>query len=187
MSVTEPQREDKRARIVEAASELFQRYGIKRTAIDDIAAAAGIAKGTIYLYFKSKDEVFAAVAEQLCEDAFARIAGAIAAGGDVVTKLTGVLDAKVGEIFRIINASPHSAELLESKKAVTAEAFTKLDALFKRSVADVLASDGLPGEAADMFIAAAYGAHQTGPGDAASYRARLKRHVAALVAGLKAR
>jgi AcrR family transcriptional regulator len=50
----------KRRRILEAATELFLTYGYRKTNIDEIAKAAGIAKGTVYLYFTNKSEVLLA-------------------------------------------------------------------------------------------------------------------------------
>jgi AcrR family transcriptional regulator len=47
--------------ILETAGPLFARYGIKKTTVDEIAQAAGMGKGTIYLYFKSKEEIFEAI------------------------------------------------------------------------------------------------------------------------------
>jgi AcrR family transcriptional regulator len=45
------------ALIVAAAEELFGRYGYERTSIDDIARLLGIGKGSIYLDFRTKDEI----------------------------------------------------------------------------------------------------------------------------------
>lgn len=58
--------ENRRACILNAARCVFARQGYSETLVDDIAGQAGIAKGTIYLYFKSKEEIFLAV---LIEDA----------------------------------------------------------------------------------------------------------------------
>jgi AcrR family transcriptional regulator len=43
---------------LKAAREVFARQGFSETVIDDIAAAAGIAKGTVYLYFASKEQIY---------------------------------------------------------------------------------------------------------------------------------
>jgi AcrR family transcriptional regulator len=43
--------------IVEAADELFARYGYERTSMDDIARHLGIGKGSIYLEFRTKEEI----------------------------------------------------------------------------------------------------------------------------------
>ena len=50
-------KEEKRERIIRAAIKLFARKGFARTTISDIARAAGIAKGTVYDYFETKDEI----------------------------------------------------------------------------------------------------------------------------------
>ncbi len=50
----------KRARILAAATGLFVAQGYRKTNIDEIARAAGIAKGTVYLYFATKAEVLIA-------------------------------------------------------------------------------------------------------------------------------
>ncbi len=65
-------------RILNAAAELIVRWGYKKTTIDDIAKQAGVAKGTIYLHWKTREELFAAmiVREELklTEDMQQRIA-----------------------------------------------------------------------------------------------------------------
>lgn len=50
-------REDVRQAILDAADRLMLRYGYRKMTVDDIAREAGIGKGTIYLYFPSKEEV----------------------------------------------------------------------------------------------------------------------------------
>ncbi|WP_077034907.1 TetR/AcrR family transcriptional regulator [Pelomonas sp. KK5] len=56
-------RESTEAQIVEAAAECFERYGIRKTTMDDIAQQAGLSRATLYRYFTSKE----AVAERLGE------------------------------------------------------------------------------------------------------------------------
>jgi AcrR family transcriptional regulator len=64
MSITKPRRKDlpenRRACILNAARCVFARQGYADTLVDDIAGQAGIAKGTLYLYFKSKEEIYLA-------------------------------------------------------------------------------------------------------------------------------
>ena len=45
--------------IVEAAARLFDRYDFEEVSVDDIVEAAGVAKGTFYIYFESKDTLIA--------------------------------------------------------------------------------------------------------------------------------
>ncbi len=51
-------KEQRKREIALAALELFARNGFERTAVDDIARAAGISKGGVYLYFESKEDLF---------------------------------------------------------------------------------------------------------------------------------
>ncbi len=50
--------EFRRSEIVEAAKKVFAKRGYRSSTVDDIAAHARIAKGTLYLYFKSKEEIY---------------------------------------------------------------------------------------------------------------------------------
>lgn len=45
-------------RILDAAAELITHYGFDKTTVEEIAHAAGVSKGAIYLHFKSKDALF---------------------------------------------------------------------------------------------------------------------------------
>ena len=50
----------RRASIVEAAHRLLVRRGFQDVVLDEVAREAGVAKGTLFLYFKTKDELFSA-------------------------------------------------------------------------------------------------------------------------------
>jgi len=54
-------KDEKREAIVEKSSEMFARYGYKKTTMDDIAYACHIGKATLYYYFKNKEDVFRSV------------------------------------------------------------------------------------------------------------------------------
>ncbi|NPV01526.1 MAG: TetR/AcrR family transcriptional regulator [Brevinematales bacterium] len=51
--------------IMKAGKDLFAMHGIKKTNVEDIARAAGIAKGSFYLFFNSKEELFMDIMEEL--------------------------------------------------------------------------------------------------------------------------
>jgi AcrR family transcriptional regulator len=51
-------------KIVESALITFSKYGYDRTRMDDIAEATKVSKGTLYLYFRSKEELFYAISER---------------------------------------------------------------------------------------------------------------------------
>jgi AcrR family transcriptional regulator len=61
------------AEIVDAALEVFAERGFSAARLDDVAARAGISKGTLYLYFPSKEELFKAVVRQALLPNLARV------------------------------------------------------------------------------------------------------------------
>ncbi|NMB24975.1 MAG: TetR/AcrR family transcriptional regulator [Firmicutes bacterium] len=60
--------QDKRTEILEAAELIFTSRGYAAARMDDIAEAAGVAKGTLYLYFSSKQELFVSLLEARTEE-----------------------------------------------------------------------------------------------------------------------
>ena len=70
----------KRESILRAATRVFARNGYFNSKVADIARAAGVADGTVYLYFKSKEEILHSIFDQ-------NMAGAIAADRKLIDKL----------------------------------------------------------------------------------------------------
>jgi len=63
-SLKEKQRQEREALILQAAEEVLMEKGYYETSIDEIAARVGIAKGTIYLHFPSKEDLVNAIFER---------------------------------------------------------------------------------------------------------------------------
>jgi TetR/AcrR family transcriptional regulator, repressor for uid operon len=61
--VTTQYKTEVKEKIVQAAITTFSKYGYDKTRMDDIAENAKISKGTLYLYFKSKEKLFYAISE----------------------------------------------------------------------------------------------------------------------------
>ena len=61
--VTDQYKTEVKEKIVQAAITTFSKYGYDKTRMDDIAESANLGKGTLYLYFKSKEELFYAISE----------------------------------------------------------------------------------------------------------------------------
>lgn len=57
----------RQAKILEAATAVFTRYGYKKTSLDDVATAAGLSRQGLYLHFASKAELFRAVVRHFLE------------------------------------------------------------------------------------------------------------------------
>jgi AcrR family transcriptional regulator len=70
--------EVRRDDLMNAAEQLFLEQGITTTTIEQITLRAGVAKGTFYLYFTSKDDVLAALSERFAQQHLACIKTAVA-------------------------------------------------------------------------------------------------------------
>lgn len=72
----EARRQVRRGELVDAALEVFSSRGVTAASVDDIVRAAGVAKGTFYLYFDSKDDAVNAVAERMVDEVGDRVEAA---------------------------------------------------------------------------------------------------------------
>lgn len=59
--------ETRKTELLIAAEQLFRKNGVDRTAVSDIVKKAGVAQGTFYNYYQSKDEIFAAILAHISE------------------------------------------------------------------------------------------------------------------------
>ncbi|CAM3581693.1 TetR/AcrR family transcriptional regulator [Erysipelothrix sp. HDW6B] len=85
--------EVRKKEIVAKAYELFTEYGVDKTSITQIAKAVGVAKGLLYYYFKSKDEILDAVVDSLCEEQVSILSQRLSNHGhDVLDKILILLD-----------------------------------------------------------------------------------------------
>ena len=73
---------DKRDAILRAATEIFARHGYFQAQVADVARAAGVAAGTVYLYFRSKDDLLISIFERTMREAIAEGRAALAALDD---------------------------------------------------------------------------------------------------------
>jgi len=92
---------DTREDIVEDARKLFARYSFKKTTMEDIAKASGRAKSSIYYYFKSKEEIFKAVANQEMEKWMAEIKKAIAGESSPDKKICAYIKMRSSAVYEI--------------------------------------------------------------------------------------
>ncbi len=185
----------RRAVILDAALRAFGQYGFRRTSMDDIAREAGIGKGTIYLSFASKEEVFQALAQYLAQRMLAEAEAASRRPVATADKLAAMHAAWFGTYADTIRRSPHAADLLDAKHQLSADLVADAARSYKRLVRDVLAeaaaggeldleSAGLtPGTAAELLIASARGL-ESGAVPPAAYRRHLTTLVRVMIAGL---
>jgi AcrR family transcriptional regulator len=158
--------EIRRAELISVARRLFTARGVEATAVSDIVREAGVAQGTFYWYFRSKDDVVAAVVEQMGAGWVERVE-LLAASEDLspVRKLAMVLAAR--RRARMQNVAPSSGPAPETEEYMRLrhELDRSLAPRFRRVVAGVLregASGGdflvnYPEETAALIVAALTG------------------------------
>jgi AcrR family transcriptional regulator len=81
---------DRRQAIINAALEVFSEKGFAAARLEDVAARAHVAKGTIYLYFPDKAEMFRQLVRDAAQPLFERIAALAAADMPARTMLDGL-------------------------------------------------------------------------------------------------
>jgi AcrR family transcriptional regulator len=85
--VDEQMREATRRHIIREAASEFARLGFEQANINTIAEQAGIGKGTIYLYFASKRELFLAMLRYIAQEQLQTIRAALASDGSLAQRL----------------------------------------------------------------------------------------------------
>lgn len=70
--------EQRRAEILQAAMELFSSKGFNETTMEEVASAAGVAKGTVYLYFQSKEHLLLALKREFMQGLTDAVTGIVA-------------------------------------------------------------------------------------------------------------
>ncbi|MBX3505231.1 MAG: TetR/AcrR family transcriptional regulator [Parvibaculum sp.] len=186
---------DKREAIVAAALDLFRHYGYRRTSMEDIARAASVAKGTLYLYFESKDQLFDAICRSLADGVAQGLAEADALKLPLEEKLLALMDAKFGFVYSLILSSPHASELIESSHQLPSAPFEEVTAAFHDAILRLVRQGVRSGEldpkragltekeAAETLIAAAVGAEKAP--DEATFRKQLRAIVRLTLRGLR--
>ncbi|HVE82670.1 MAG TPA: helix-turn-helix domain-containing protein [Myxococcales bacterium] len=192
MTRVERGRGDKKALLLEAAKRSFLLHGYRRTSVDDVAREAGVAKGTVYLYFKSKEEIFRAVSAALIGKYLEAAERAAASEGPVEERLAAALEAKVLTVHLLKSSSAHGQELVDSSHAVSGDLYAASYGPFVKVLAKILREVHLSipaTEAAWMVFRAAMSAGfspEPPPPPAPEVQKRLRALAGVMVRGLRA-
>jgi len=137
-------RENTRARLVEAAEEVFVSKGLKRVTVDDLVGAAGFTRGAFYSNFSSIEEVFFAVFEQQSQRMLEIVGGVVASvpEGEFSIESVGlILDAlnPVGRRWYIIQTEFTLLALRsDSAKQVLSEQRAGFEDQMRAAISDVV-------------------------------------------------
>jgi TetR/AcrR family fatty acid metabolism transcriptional regulator len=152
-------RGDKRKRILDAAVRVFARKGFHATRVSEVAKAAGVADGTIYLYFESKDALLVSLFEDRVERLLAFLDAELPRAQTASEKLRRVIELQLG----LLESERDLAEVLtvilrQSTKLMKEHAAPKFNAyidVIARVVADGQASGELRSDVAPRLVARA--------------------------------
>ena len=100
---------DKHQQIIDAAIRVFARAGYYNSRVSDIAREAGIASGTIYLYFKTKDEILVTLFREKMAEWVAHVRREIAGVTDPVAKIRRL----VALHFTVLESNPALADVVQ--------------------------------------------------------------------------
>ena len=154
------QRKATRARLVDAALELFSTSGYEHATVDDISHAAGYSKGAYYFHFSTKDDILLELLRMWTEDRTATLAGAAENGAGSGDGLRETL----GAFFAYENARWPAVLLEFWSQAVrhqeVSKRMTAAYAGWRRTIAGAFAAaDGLRIESAEDAATVVLAAH----------------------------
>jgi TetR/AcrR family fatty acid metabolism transcriptional regulator len=127
---------NKRERIIAAAGRLFGERGYHNTTTAEIAEAAGVAAGTIYIYFSSKEELLVAVFEEFLSEHMDRLRSAVAAERDPISKIRVLLTRG----FRLMEENPESAKIFLSQLRQSTDMIKMVAKRSSRAYLDIIES-----------------------------------------------
>jgi AcrR family transcriptional regulator len=112
-NTNENQNSETREAILRAARQRFLHYGYKKTTIDEIAADAGIGKGTVYLYFCTKEEILLTIAREVKRNVTRQMEAHAASLATPEEKIRRMVIAMILAAHDATSGTPHGIELVD--------------------------------------------------------------------------
>jgi TetR/AcrR family fatty acid metabolism transcriptional regulator len=138
-------RHEKHEKIIEAAATRFRYYGLRKTTMQEIAEDAGMAVGTLYLYFRNKDALVAACAEEFAARHQRQAEEILASNLAPDEKLRAYVIARFRQSEETRTASPHAAEITKAVLRVKPDRIREEGAMMLDVVGRIL-SEGIEQE-----------------------------------------
>jgi AcrR family transcriptional regulator len=101
-----------RQSILEAARSRFLHYGFKKTTIDEIAVDAGVGKGTVYLYFDSKEDLLTTIALDVKKNITEQMRAIAGSFDSPEEKLKKMVLAAITSVHNAVYSTAHGLELV---------------------------------------------------------------------------
>lgn len=104
--------EERKAQIIAAATQVFSRKGFSEARMEDIAEETGLSKGTLYLYFNSKDELITAILDLIFQREFKHLEQLEAVEISARQAVGEITDLIVNDFARMFHLMPITYEFL---------------------------------------------------------------------------
>lgn len=102
--------EVRKDQILDAASEVFSEKGVHESRMDDIVDKSGLSKGTLYWYFKSKDDILIGIFDRIFSREFAELEILSQADGTATEKLMLYTERTLEDVNRMLRLMPLAYE-----------------------------------------------------------------------------
>jgi TetR/AcrR family fatty acid metabolism transcriptional regulator len=136
--ITMKRNTDKYRKILDAAVMVFARQGFHQSTVAQVAKAAGVADGTIYLYFKSKDDILFQFYEYKARQVFERFRRAVDEATLAVDKLRTLVRTHLSEFQNDIHmAIVYQAETHQHRRAAH-EAIKEMSKMYRDIVTEIV-------------------------------------------------
>lgn len=129
---------DKRQRIIQAARARFRHYGIQKTTMQEVAGDADVAVGTLYRYFKDKDDLVVACADDFVARHQGEIDAILGSERSPDDKLRGYILGRYRHCREVGTASQHAAELARAVIRVKPERRQDEAAMMQRTIMAII-------------------------------------------------
>jgi AcrR family transcriptional regulator len=161
----EREKERRRQQIIVAAKRVFSQKGLNKTTMEDIAKESELSPGTLYLYFKNKEELYASLSLRILQFLSIRVAQVIQ---DRKEGPSEKLDRLIEAMYEVYDFDPMviinmfhlqssetlknlSPELLTEIKTLSKKALAHMAGIFKEGIQQGVFIDRHPTALADIF------------------------------------
>lgn len=176
--------DEKLTRAVEAAGQVFLRYGYARTTMGDIANAAGMSRPALYLLFPGKEQVFSAATMHLAKQRLDEIRHAIAQCDGIEQKLVTACEMLLLSVYHLQQTAPDAKDMDDLEFPVVREIYTMFVDFFADIVSDSETTSTIPArEVANVLLYGARGLRNVAT-SADEFRDMIKLHTVLLCASL---
>ena len=161
----EREKERRRQQIIVAAKRVFSQKGLNKTTMEDIAKESELSPGTLYLYFKNKEELYASLSLRILQFLSIRVAQVVQGQGEGPSEK---LDRLIEAMYEVYDFDPMviinmfhlqssetlknlSPELLTEIKTLSKKALAHMAGIFEAGIRQGVFIDRHPTALADIF------------------------------------